>query len=145
MFACFITPGVQVLVLMVDLMDCIVTCDVRLFQCPRCSGVGHNNGSLRLYCIMWCSPVSVSQVLAMVVDLEDCVVTYGVHLIQCPRCWHWWWIWKIVLWLVFTCFSVPGVGHDGGLEDCIVTCCVHLFQCPGVGIDGGSGGLYCKL
>ena len=91
MFSCFIAPGVQVLVLMVDLTDCIVTCDVHLFQCLRCSGVGHNIGSLRLYHVVF-----------------TCFSVPGVghgggsggvccDLFQCPRCWPWWWIWRIVL------------------------------------------------
>lgn len=89
MFSCFIAPSVQVLVWMVDLKDCIVTCDVH----PRCSGVGHNIGSLRLY-----------------------------HV-------------------VFTCFSVPSVGHGGGSGGL----CCDVFSVLGVGHDGGSGGLCCDL
>ena len=55
MFTCF---SAQVLALMVDLEDCIVSCR--------------------------CSPVSVPQVLAMMADLEDCIVTVMFTCFSAP-------------------------------------------------------------
>ena len=74
-------------------------------------------------------------------DLEDCILTCGVHLFQCPRCWHWWCIWRIVLWLWCSPVSVPEVlVMMVYLEDCIVTMMFTCFSAPGVGHDGGPGG-----